>query len=116
MSIPEVPEGTSLWTLGAGALGSLLYLRRFLSRQNVDIRKDSAESNLIKTLQDERDKAMQAATEAWKSKAEDAKLIGELTGEIRSLRQAMTELKEELDSVNARLRELTGDAEHGQQS
>lgn len=108
MTIPDAPEATSIWTLGAGALASLMYLRRFISRQNVDINKDSAESNLIKTLQEERDKAMAAAQEAWKSKAEDAKLIGELTGEIRQLRDALKEVKAELDGVKEQLITMAG--------
>lgn len=99
ISLPDAPEATSIWTLGAGALASLMYMRRFISRQNVDINKDSAESNLIKTLQEERDKAMAAAQEAWKSKAEDAKLIGELTSEVRALRETVLELKAEMGLI-----------------
>lgn len=98
MNIPDAPDGSSLWTLGAGALASLMYLRKYISRQNVEINKDSAESNLIKTLQEERDKALAAAHEAWKTKAEDAKLIGELTSEVRALRETVMQLKAEVDS------------------
>lgn len=84
-----------------------MYLRKVVSRQNVEVTKDSAESNLIKTLQAERDKAMDAAREAWKSKAEDAKLIGELTSEVRALRESVMELKAEMDVI---VRNRTGGA------
>ena len=100
--LPDAPEGSSLWSLGAGALGALIYLRKFISRQNVEVNRDSAESNLIKTLQEERDKAMADAREAWKTKAEDAKLIGELTSEVRALRETILELKQEVDAMKAR--------------
>ena len=107
----QPPDGTSFWTLGAGAVGSLLYLRKFLSRQGVDIKKDSAESNLIQTLQAERDKAMAAAEKAWETRAEDAKLIGELTSEVRSsrelieqLRKQVAEMKTEFEAMYHQLR------------
>jgi chromosome segregation ATPase len=104
---PDLPEGSSLWTMGAGALASLLYLRRFLSRQGVDIRKDSAESNLIKTLQDERDKAMAAAEKAWETRTEDAKLIGELTSEVRSSRVVIEDLKSKLSEMRTEMQQLS---------
>lgn len=98
MTIPDAPEASSLWTLGAGAFGAVMYLRKYISRQNVEINKDTAESKLIKMLQEERDKALAAAHDAWKTRAEDAKLIGELTSEVRSLRETVLQLKNEVDS------------------
>lgn len=95
----QPPDGTSIWTLGAGAAGALLYLRKFLSRQGVDIKKDSAEANLIQTLQEERDKAMAAAEKAWETRAEDAKLIGELTSEVRALRAQVAEMRAVMERI-----------------
>lgn len=102
----DIPEGSSLGALAAGAVASVLYLRRFLSRQGVDIKKDSAEANLISTLQAERDKAMAAAEKAWTSRAEDAKLIGELTSEVRASRDLINQLKDQLAAMNDEIHEL----------
>lgn len=103
---PNLPESSPMWTLGAGALASLIYLRRFLSRQSVDISKDGAESNLIKTLQDERDRAMAAAEKAWETRAEDAKLIGELSSEVKASRAVIDELKNQLKDLKANMAEV----------
>jgi hypothetical protein len=110
-------DGTTLGTLGAGVLASLLYLRKFLSRQNVEVSKDSAESNLIRTLQSERDKAMAAAEKAWETRAKDAQMIGELTAQVSSLRelneimrQQMSDMKTELHQVRLELEAMRNEA------
>jgi hypothetical protein len=102
MNIPEAPDGTSLSAAVAAIAAGALYLRRFLSRQGVDIKKDSAEANLIATLQAERDKAMAAAEKAWETRARDAQMIGELTSEVRALRQQVAEMKLELEQMMQR--------------
>ena len=110
---PNLPEASPVWTLAAGAAAGLIYLRRFLSRQSVDLKKDSAEAHLIKTLQEERDRAMAAAEKAWETRAEDAKLIGELSSEVKASRAIIDELKTQLrdmklnlDSVLKELQEM----------
>lgn len=107
MTTPELPDGSSIWALGASALASLVYLRRFMSRQRVDLKKDDAEANLIKTLQEERDKAMAAAEKAWETRAEDAKLIGELTGEVRACREIIERLQAKVDELQNGMHEMS---------
>ncbi len=106
ISPSELPEGSSWGALAAGAVASVLYLRRFLSRQGVDIKKDTAEANLISTLQVERDKAMAAAEKAWTSRTDDAKLIGELTSEVRASREIIDQLKDQLVAMAEEMKTL----------
>lgn len=106
---PELPEGSALSALGAGVFASLLYLRKFLSRQGVDIKKDGAEYHLIETLQAERDKAMAAAERAWSVRAEDAKLIGELTSEVKASREIINELRSQLGKMSEELHRVSLD-------
>lgn len=115
--IPPDGGDSSMWpALGAGGLAALIYLRKFLSRQNVEVKKDSAEANLIKTLQEERDKAMAAAEKAWETRTADAKLIGELTSEVKALRMVneemrnqLKDMKQELDTVRLEVQSLMRD-------
>lgn len=106
--MPDAPDGSSLWTLGAGALAGLMYLRRFLSREAVNLKKDDAEGNLIQTLQAERDRAMEAAERAWASRAEDARVIGELTSEVRASRELIEQLKSQVGELNRIVQSMRG--------
>lgn len=104
--IPPDGSESGLITLGAGGLAALIWLRRFLSRQGVEVKKDTAEANLIKTLQEERDKAMHAAEKAWETRTNDAKLIGELSSEVRSLREMNERMGKQLEKVEGELHAL----------
>lgn len=106
--IPDA-SGGSLWASGAGVLAGLLWLRKFLSTQGVEMKKDAAESSLMKTLQEERDKAMAAAEKAWATRAEDAKMIGELTSEVKASRQLIDTLHTQLREVRDELHTVSND-------
>jgi len=111
--LPNAPEGTGVTGIVAAIIGIVLWLRRRVSRDGLEMSKDSAETTLILTLQAERDKAMDAAERAWSTRTEDAKLIGKLSSEVESLtrinmemREQMREMKMELHAMHQQINEL----------
>ena len=116
LAIPDVPplqginhyEGPLWWTISAvgAVLAGFFWFRRKVSYDNKEIAKDGAESSIIKTLIEERDKAMKDAREAWARRTFDAQRIaslemenGFLKRDIASLTAQVGELKRTVDLV-----------------
>lgn len=112
MNLETLPEGSTIAATATSIVAGLIWLRRFLSREKVDLTKDLAEGHLIKTLQSERDKAMETAQQAWAVRTEDAKQIGTLMAKVEHLSainanlvSSIEELKQEFALVKQELRQ-----------
>lgn len=109
---PDLPEG-SIWGIGASAVAALLWLRTKLSKQNVEVTEDSAKISLIEVLQKERDQARHGEAEArkreddaWKARAEDAKLIGELSMQVKNLAKINETLEQQVATMREELHKM----------
>jgi hypothetical protein len=98
----EPPSGFHIGSIvGATVtvIGALLWLRRRTSRDGLEIAKDRAEINTVAMLQNERNKAMEEAREAWRRRTEDAETIARLTGEVQHLSQKSALLEERVTTL-----------------
>lgn len=104
------------WMVGttASVIAAILWLRRRTSRDSTEIAKDRAEESLIGKLANERDKAMEAAAEAWSRRTEDAKEIAGLRAtneylkrDIERLTLDVERLSRQLDQVSAAMARIT---------
>lgn len=105
-ALPVTPETVGF--MGSGIIGmilTILFLRRKTSRDKLEILKDGTEGLMLKTALEEKDKAMADARQAWSSKTDDARLIGQLTAENdylkRELKVALEQLAEIRKGVQA---------------
>lgn len=64
----------------------LMWLRRRLSHDGVEIKKEKSEAQLMDIVIKERNSAMDDAREAWAKRASDAELIGKLTANVEGLK------------------------------
>lgn len=103
---PELPEGSGIWASVVTGLGSLLWLRRYLSRDRVAKGKDDAEVNMLHELQKERNALLDELTEArrreveiWQARNEDARLIGELTAQVAHQTQLIETLTAQVNNM-----------------
>ncbi len=105
--LPDLsPSGGGVIGLALTVVGAILYLRRKISRDGLEVAKDSAENKMLKTAISERDKAMATANEAWRSRAEDAKLIGKLSSDVVHLSQSNETMAHELTALRQEIRDL----------
>lgn len=84
----EMKEVVAQGGLGAaffGLVGGLMWLQRKMSQDKLDNTRDSSEVLLLKTIISERNEAIDRADKAWAQRAEDARLIGQLSSEVESL-------------------------------
>lgn len=121
--LPEITEGTTLGSAIAGLLGLLIYLRKKLSRDRVDIQSNVAQVDLIGTLQKERDSARlgeelarKREDEAWKLRNADALLIGGLTAKVQTFADSnamlvtqVAEQKETISQLTSKVQALSED-------
>jgi hypothetical protein len=116
ISPSELPEGSTGLLAAIGAFfGGVLWIRKKFSR--VELVKDETEVNLIKTLIEERDKARLGEAEsrgredaAWRARNDDAKMIGELSAEVRNFRsieaERLAQIKELTEQVHTLRKEI----------
>jgi hypothetical protein len=106
MGIPPAVQGGGAVGIAVSLVGAIFWLRRRLSSDNLGVKQDSANATLMKTLQEERDKAMKAAEEAWAMRTRDAVLIGELTGKVNHLLEVNETLRSDISSVRKEMQDL----------
>ncbi len=115
VGIKEQPElfNVPLVSYGSGALGSILTLvgtalwfRRKISRDNLEIARDVSEKKLLTVITEERDRAVLAAEQAWRTRTDDARLIGQLTGEVKHLTEANIHLIRDVGSLRDEIAQL----------
>ncbi len=105
-----VPEGAAVGGSILGvvlfAIGTVLTLRKKLSKDNLEITKDRAETDLIKTyqdtirtLQEQNAKLDINARDAWRTRAEDAKRIGELTSKVEHLSEVNASMEKTIEQL-----------------
>lgn len=104
--LPGVTPSVGVLSSVSAVLVALLWVRRKLSRDGLEVTKDASEGKLIVTLAAERDKAMESAREAWRSRADDAKLIGQLSSDVAHLTKTNEGLTTELTDLRGEVREL----------
>lgn len=112
LAMPEPPplHGTSAydgpvsWVISAAGavIAAVFWLRRKAHRDNTEITKDKAESNLVRTLIEERDRAMNEAREAWARRTKDAEQIATLHAENGHLKQDMERLERRFHDLQLR--------------
>lgn len=116
MTPPELPDGAGIWGSAGGVLALLLWLRRYLSRDKVEANRDKAEVNLLAVLQEERDLARKGEAEArareeeaWRARNADAKLIGELTAQVKHQSSIIEHQSQTIASLEAQINTLHND-------
>lgn len=79
---------------GGGIVGAviaiiyaIMWLRRTWSSDGVGVVRDRSESQILETALRERNEALEAAHEAWRTRAEDAKQIGLLSAQVEGLKE-----------------------------
>lgn len=104
---PPLVLPDNLATTGGGILGiaasavvAFFVIRAKWSKSNLDVAQNKSAEDIIKTLQQQLDKAhtdrnhfQEVAANAWRTRADDAKLIGELTAKVEHLTNVNAELK-----------------------
>lgn len=112
-----VPTGMVTGGGITGAVGTLIFIvlafRKRISRDNLELTKDRAETNLIQTyqetiknLQEQNNKLDANAREAWRTRAEDAKRIGELSSKVEHLTDINESLQKNVDKMQTRIEDL----------
>lgn len=94
--------GETAGILGVGVsmvVGAILYLRRKTSRDGLEIFKDRTEGAMMKTIIEERDKAIAEAREAWAIVNANAREMGELTAENSYMKRELAEAREYITSI-----------------
>lgn len=97
--IHELTPTGGIFAAIATAITTVLVLRRRISKDGLEVKKDGAEGNMLATAIAERDKAMATAAEAWKTRTEDAKTIGRLSSDVEHLTESNKRLAEEVSSL-----------------
>lgn len=87
-------------------IGTILAIRRRISRDNTALKHDATERDILQSMTNERNRAQAAAEEAWRTRAEDAKLIGQLTGEVKHLTEANQNLILDVATMRQEIKEL----------
>lgn len=78
--------------IGASLLAAILYMRRKISRDGVEMVKDRVESDILTAVIKERELAMKDAREAWSQ-------LNQLVGENAMLKERAASQKAELDRL-----------------
>lgn len=104
--LPNVSPSVGVLSSVSAVLVALLWVRRKFSRDGLEVTKDASEGKLLITLATERDKAMESAREAWRSRADDAKQIGQLSSDVAHLTKTNEGLTSELTVLRSEVREL----------
>ena len=102
----EMIQGGSIVGTIIALVHAFMWFRRKFSRDSMSIKDDNAHEKLVETLQEERDKAMKAAEEAWDTRAQDAKLIGGLTEKVNHLTAANDQLREEIHASRVEIQQM----------
>lgn len=109
-AIPSASDSAStvysiVLAVGLGLFG-IWKIAGKVSRDKVSMDEDGALRATIKTLQDERDKYMAAAEEAWSRRTEDAAEIAKLTATNQHLSQTVTQLAEDVKKLRDEVHRL----------
>lgn len=115
ISMPDVAVNSGgVMALVVSALLGFLAIRKRFSKDNLELTKDRAETNLIaayqKTIGDltERNKQLdENAREAWRTRAEDARRIGELSSKVEHLTEINANMTEQMTLQTETIRLLT---------
>lgn len=84
---PDKIEGGGVMSLIFALVYGLMWLRKKYSADVLDVRRNAGEGDLLQVLSQERNQAMNDARQAWATRAEDAKLIGQLSTEVAGLKE-----------------------------
>lgn len=110
---PELISGSSVAGAALTVILVALALRKRLSKDNLELTKDRAETNLIatyqetiKSLQEQNEKLDANAREAWRTRAEDAKRIGELSSKVEHLTDINESLEKTVGTMQTRIDHL----------
>lgn len=95
-NVPNFGQGGTLFTIATSLVAAILYLRRKVSKDGLEIKADAVQKGYLETLINERDKAMASASEAWRSRAGDAEKIGNLTASVEYLTKLNEDLRKEV--------------------
>lgn len=104
-SLPSVTGGGMIAT-GVSLVAGLLWLRRRLSRDSLEVAKDASEKRLLSVITEERDRAVAVAEAAWATRTEDARLIGQLTSEVKHLTEANRNLISDVSGMREEIVQL----------
>lgn len=99
--------------LAAGGAAAM-WVRRKLSRDSLEIKRDSAESDLIQHLEDERDvlkqekdKILERLIVVDKERQEAIAMVGKLSADVEHLTRQVTHLERMVESMGKKLDDAT---------
>lgn len=112
--------GESVFTIVSSILiaggAAALWIRRKLSKDSLEIKKESIESDLLQHLEDERDvlkldkeKLLERLIHTDKEKNEAVYKVGQLTVEVEHLREEVTSLRDLVKMLGDKLDRVTND-------
>ena len=105
-TMPSLTSGGGLITAIVSGLMGVLWLRRRLSRDSLEVAKDVGEKRLLSVITEERDRAVAAAEAAWATRTEDARLIGQLTSEVKHLTETNRNLISDVSGMREEIGQL----------
>lgn len=115
---PALISGGGIFSAAATCVVAFLALRKRWSRDNLELTKDRAETNLIASYEKiiaENTKTIQRldenAREAWRTRAEDAKQIGELSAKVGHLTSLNESLNQQIARLTAMVRHTLSDSD-----
>lgn len=97
-----VVQGGGLVTAVLSIAAGIMWFRKQMSNDKLDVEKNRVEHSLLEVLTRERNAAMEDARQAWAQRAHDAEMIGRLTAEVDGLRK----LNEKVNAEVSLLRDL----------
>ena len=106
-------SGSSVIGVAATMVVAFLALRKRWSRDNLELTKDRAETNLIDALEKrivdlraDNQRLDENAREAWRHRAEDAKKIGELSAKVESLTAVNQHMEKQMAAMIVIFRQM----------
>jgi hypothetical protein len=106
-------NGGSVIGAAATLVVGFLALRKRWSRDNLELTKDRAETNLIDALEKrivdlraDNQRLDENAREAWRHRAEDAKKIGELSSKVESLTAVNVHMEKQMAAMIVIFRQM----------
>lgn len=97
---------TGIASVAAAIAGTLLWLRRRVSKDSTEINADKAQNSILGIAMTRADAAEKDAREAWAQRTNDVAKIAELTNENKNLLEKIVQLRDDRFVLNLQMKRL----------